>query len=277
MIVKATKDTPLTKTALARQQGISLSSLYYKLKLPKRDWIIKKQIEKVLHEHPSYGHKRIALELRLNKKRIRRVMKLFGIKPYRRRGKRWYKPKDSGLVHQNLIQQLPFPDKPNVIWASDFTHIPFHGRFIYLATIKDVFDRRIVGWALLTSHSVQLIITALIDAVEKHGRPVFLHSDQGSEYKSRVYCKFVQSLGIKMSMSHKGSPWENGFQESFYSHFKVDMADSGRFKTLGELAVEIYRQIYYYNHQRIHSKLKMPPQQFAERRLLTTNQVYVKL
>ena len=79
-------------------------------------------------------------------------------------------------------------------------------------------------------------------------------------------------------MSHKGSPWENGFQESFYSHFKVDLADSSRFKTLGELAVEVYRQIYYYNHQRIHSKLKMPPQAYAQAvRLLTTNQVSVKL
>lgn len=277
MIVKASKDKALTKSALAKQQGVSLSSLYYKPKLPQKDWIIKNQIEKVLHEHPSYGHKRIALELKVNKKRIRRVMKLFGIKPYRRRGKKWHKPKDSGLVHQNLIQQLPFPNKPNVIWASDFTHIPFHGRFVYLATIKDIYDRRIVGWAILTSHSVQLIITALIDAVEKHGRPEFLHSDQGSEYKSRVYCRFAQSLGIKLSMSHKGSPWENGFQESFYSHFKVDLADSGRFKTLGELAVEVYRQIYYYNHQRIHSKLKMPPQQYTERQLLTTNQVFVKL
>ena len=185
MIVKAAAEKPLTKTALARQQGISLSSLYYKPKQPKKDWLIKNQIEKVLHQHPSYGHKRIALELRLNKKRIRRVMKLFGIRPYRRRGKRWRKPKDLGLVHQNLIQQMPFPDKPNIIWASDFTHIPFHSRFVYLATIKDVFDRRIVGWALLTSHSVQLIITALIDAVEKHGRPQFLHSDQGSEYKDQ--------------------------------------------------------------------------------------------
>ena len=277
MVVKAAKDKPLTKTDLARQQGISISSLYYKPKLPQKDWHLKNQIEKVLHEHPSYGHKRIALELQFNKKRIRRVMKLFGIKPYRRRGKRWRKTKDSGLIHQNLIQQLPFPDRPNIIWASDFTHIPFHGRFVYLATIKDVFDRRIVGWALLTSHSVQLIISALVDAVEKHGRPKFLHSDQGSEYKSMIYCRFAQSLGIQLSMSHKGSPWENGFQESFYSHFKVDLADSGRFKTLGELAVEIYSQIYYYNHQRIHSKLKMPPQQFAERHLLTTNLVSVKL
>lgn len=277
MIVKATKDKLLTKTSLAKQQGISLSSLYYKPKLPQKDWNLKNQIEHTLHQHPSYGHKRIALELNINKKRARRVMKLFGIKPYRRRGRKFRKPKDLGIVHHNLVQQLPFPDRQNIIWASDFTYIPFHSRTVYLATIKDIFDRRVVGWCLLTSHAVQLTIGALIDAVEKHGRPEVLHSDQGSEYKSKVYCRFAQRLGIKLSMSHKGSPWENGFQESFYSHFKVDLGDPNRFKTLGELATEIYYQIHYYNTRRIHSKLKMPPQQFALRRLLTTNLLSVKL
>jgi len=278
MFVKAAKNKPLTKTDLARQQGISISSLYYRPKQPTKDWHLKNQIEKVLHKNPSYGHKRIALELQFNKKRIRRVMKLFGIKPYRRRGKRWRKTKDSGLIHQNLIQQLLFPDRSNIIWASDFTHIPFHGRFVYLATIKDVFDRRIVGWTLLTPHSVQLIVSALIDAVEKHGRPKFLHSDQGSEYKSMTYCRFAQSLGIQLSMSHKGSPWENGYQESFYSQLKVDLGDPNRFQTLGELAAAIYLQLHYYNTIRIHTKLKMPPAVFAMRQqLLTTNYASVRV
>lgn len=275
MVSKASKEKPLSKTALAQELGMSLSSLYYKPKLPEKDWAIKNQIEQVLHDHPSYGHKRIALELHLNKKRIRRVMKLFGIKPYRRRGKRWKKPKDVGLVHANLIQAMPFPDKPNVIWVSDFTHIAFHGKFVYLATIKDVYTRKIVGWSLLTTHSVQLVIIALIDAVEKYGRPQVLHSDQGSEYKSKIYNQFATNLGIQLSMSHKGSPWENGYQESFYSHFKVDLADPNRFRTLGELAVEIYRQINYYNTSRIHSQLKMPPESYAQRQQLTTNLVSV--
>lgn len=277
MVSKASKGKPLTKRALAQELGMSLSSLYYKPKLPEKDWHLKNQIEQVLHMHPSYGHKRIALELKVNKKRIRRVMKLFSIKPYRRRGKRFRKPKDLGLTHANLIQNMPFPDKPNVIWVSDFTHIAFHGQFVYLATIKDMFDRKIVGWSLLTTHSVQLVITALIDAVEKHGRPEVLHSDQGSEYKARVYNQFATNLGIRLSMSHKGSPWENGYQESFYSHFKVDLADPNRFRTLGELAVEIYQQIHYYNTQRIHSQLKMPPEAYAQRQRLTTNVVSVRL
>lgn len=277
MIIKAAKEKPLTKSALAKQEGLSRGSLYYRPRKPQKDWFLKNQIEKVLHKHPSYGYRRVAIELHINRKRIRRVMRLFGLKPYRRRGRKYRKIKDSGMVYPNLLQEMAFPVKAGVVWASDFTRIPFHGRVVYLATIMDIFDRKVVGWSMLTSHSVQLNLSALIDAVEKHGRPELLHSDQGSEYKSRVYTGFAESLGVKLSMSHKAAPWENGYQESFYSQFKVDMGDLNRYRTLGELAVAVYRQIHYYNHERIHTKLKMPPQAYAERHQLTTNPVSVRL
>ena len=278
MIAEASATKPLTKRALAQTQGISLSSLYYQPKQPAKDWHLKNQLEQTLHEHPSYGYRRLALALGINPKRARRVMRLFGLKPYRRRGRRFRKPKDVGIIHQNLLQQLPFPHRPNLAWVSDFTYIPFHSRTVFLATIMDVYNRRVVGWSLLTSHTVQLTLSALITAIEKQGRPQVLHSDQGSEYKSKAYARFALSLGIKLSMSHPGSPWENGYQEAFYSQFKVDLGDPNRFKILGELAVAIYSQIHYYNTQRIHSKLKMPPSIYALRQaVLTTNLVPVTL
>src|SRR5262245_33886771 len=101
---------------IANKLHLPRPTFYYKPKLPAKDWNLKNQIEKVLHEHPSYGHKRLALELHINKKRARRVMKLFGIKPYRRRVKKYRKLKDLGVVHQNLIQDMSFPQQPNVIW-----------------------------------------------------------------------------------------------------------------------------------------------------------------
>lgn len=103
----------------------------------------------------------------------------------------------------------------------------------------------------------------LIDALQKYNAPILIHSDQGSEYRSKVYTTFVEQTGIKISMSRKASPWENGYQESFYSQFKVDFGDSNRFKNLAELTIAIHYQIYYYNNYRIQSKLKMPPKQYA--------------
>ncbi len=75
----------------------------------------------------------------------------------------------------------------------------------------------------------------------------------------------LRELGTFISRSAKSSPWENGYQESFYSQFKIDLGDPARFKTLGELVYEIYRLVWDYNHARIHSVLKMPPLLFAKR------------
>jgi transposase InsO family protein len=90
------KRRKVTKKEVARSLGIARSTLYYDSKLQKKDWDLKIKIEEVLHVHPAYGHKRLALALRINKKRIRRVMHVFGIKPYRRRPKKLYKKKDHG-------------------------------------------------------------------------------------------------------------------------------------------------------------------------------------
>jgi len=258
-----------TKLQLAAELGVARSSLYYEPKLPEKDWQLKIAIEQVLRDHPSYGHRRIATHLHLNKKRIRRVMKLFGLKPYRRRGKKLKKNKDIGQItapFANLLQQLPHPDRPGLVWVSDFTHITFRGRWVYLATIMDLYSREVIGWAVFTSHSVQLVLLALIDALEKQPPTTILHSDQGTEYKSMVYTSLAQSAGIRLSMSHKSSPWENGYQESFYGKLKVDLGDTNRYQSLGELTAAIYHHIHYYNHNRIHTALKMPPTAFAARR-----------
>lgn len=253
-----------SKTAFARSINISRTHPYYHHRQPEKDWRLKQQIEEVLHEHPSYGHKRLAVHLHLNKKRIRRVMRLFGIKPYRRRGRKFRKPKKKAASFPNLLL-AEIPKYPHHIWASDFTHISFHGRWVYLATIIDLYTREIVGFSVPTSHSLQLVTAALLSAVHKYPHPVILHSDHGSEYTSKDYVALTANLGITMSMSRKGSPWENGYQESFYGKFKIDFGDPNRFDTMGELVYEIYATIYSYNHIHIHTALKMPPALFAER------------
>jgi transposase InsO family protein len=255
-----------TKKELAHQLGVSVSSLYYK---PKRDSIddeVKSQIEAVLTDNPSYGHKRIALALKLNKKRILRVMHKFNIKPYRRRRKRLVKQNDLNKLatkYTNLIENLVI-HKPHQVWVSDFTYIKWQNRFIYLATIIDVYSRYAVGFNISRFHNKELVIGALEDALTNHPKPEFLHSDQGSEYDSQAYSSFCEKIGIQISMSRKSSPWENGYQESFYSHFKVDLADVNRFSDIAELIEEINYQIWYYNNKRLHGRIKTTPKNRLE-------------
>ena len=253
------------KKRLAEQLGVSRSSLYYVPKRPAKDWALKVAMETVLREHPSYGHRRLALALGVNRKRVRRVMKLFGIQPYRRRGRRWKKPTEKpDHVVQNLLLTTE-PLRPNHIWVTDFTHVDWKGRRLYIATMMDLFTRTITGFSVLTNHSVHLVIGSLFSGIHKHPAPEILHSDRGSEYTGKDMRILCELLGMTQSMSRAGCPWENGYQESFYSQFKVDLGDPNRFSSLGELVYEIYRLIHSYNTDRIHTALKMPPETFTLR------------
>jgi putative transposase len=257
------KEESLTiKTLRARELGVSRQGLYYRPKKPDKDWQLKCQIEEVLREHPSYGSRRLAIHLCLNRKKVKRVMNLFGIKAYRRRGRKWKKTRNIKVIYPNLLMTT-YPAYPNHIWTADFTHLSFQNKTVYIATVMDLFTRRIVGVAVYTTHAVQLVLAALMNAIHCNPRPVVFHSDNGSEYNSEVFIDALTTVGILISRSAPGCPWENGYQESFHSQFKVDFGDPGRFRTLGELVYEIYQAIYRYNHTRIHSALKMPPQQFA--------------
>lgn len=192
-----------------------------------------------------------------------------------------------------------------VVWSSDFTYIPYtckgsvsvgngNGsgsnsvdkrtglgdrsrgtsgtksrgttKFIYLATVIDVYSRQVVGYAVSLNHDTNLIKQALITAlmgIEKPEHiPLFLHSDQGSEYRSKEYSNLVEQNGIQISYSHKGSPWQNGHQESFYRGFKEDMGNTKDISDKGQICAMIIDQINYYNNNRIHTRLKTAPNRF---------------
>lgn len=191
-------------------------------------------------------------------------MKLNSIKPFKRR-KSWIKSKDYGNLpskYTNLIKGF-CPISPNIVFAGDFTYLRWKGKFIYLATFIDIYTREIVGWSISARHTKELVINALLDAIKTKGRPIFIHTDQGSEYNSYEFTTFAEKFGIQVSMSKKASPWENGYQESYYDNFKVDLGlQYDRFETLGEFVEAIHQTICYYNQTRIHTALNMPPREY---------------
>lgn len=259
----------MSKTALAKELGISRSALYYKPKKPPADEELKAKIVAVMTEHPAYGHRRVALELAMNRKPVVRVMRLFGLQPRVRRGVRFVKPDDSGhpdtLVPNVLKALCPF--QANVVWAGDFTYLWHVDRFWYVATVIDVFTREIVGWHVANHHTTALVMEAFEDAARRtETAPTWFHSDQGSEYVAGAYGSLLASYDTAVSQSRKSSPWQNGFQESFYSQFKLELGDVRRFAHVGELVEAVHQQIAYYNGRRIHTAVKMPPARFREAR-----------
>ena len=251
------------KSALARAMGVSRASLYYVPRQPAKDWALKVRIEEVLREHPGYGSRRLGQALCMGRERTRRVMRLFGIKPYRGHGKKYRKRKVK-REYPNLLMEI-MPSYPNHVWVTDFTELVFHGGKVYFSTILDLFTRQLMGIHVAVRKGAALSVETLGNALLHESRPVILHSDNGSEYASKVFTGMLEENGITISRSKPGCPWENGYQESFYDKFKVDFGDPDRFKTLGELVAAIYRTAWEYNHTRIHSALKMPPAVFAEK------------
>lgn len=248
---------------MARAMGVSRASLYYAAKQPAKDWALKARIEEKLRERPSYGSRRLAQALEMDRKRVRRVMRMFGIKPYRRHGKK-YRTRTVKRTYPNLLLEV-MPSYPNHIWATDFTELIFHGGKVYTSTILDLFTRRIVGLHVAVHKGAALSVQTLANALFPHPKPVILHSDNGKEYEAKAFTGLLEDCGITISRSAPGCPWENGYQESFSDKFKVDFGDPNRFDSLGELVSEIYRAVWDYNHEWIHSALKMPPALFAER------------
>ena len=256
-----------SKSALARELKISRGMLYYKHRRPETDEALRVLIESVLLKHPGYGHRRVAEELKINRKRARRVMRRYGLKPPRR-SKTPRKPLDENKVPQSFpdITRKICPIAPDELWVSDFTFIPFHGAFIYFATILDAFTREVLGLAIMRTHSAELVCRALhmaISGAEK--TPAWCHSDQGSEYDSDEYQRILKAHHIGISMSPKASPWRNGKQESFFGRFKVEFGDPERFETLPELMEAIYRAVAYYNSERIHSWHRATPMNAREK------------
>jgi len=258
----------VTKTCIAEDLGVSRQSLYYKPKQEPKDETLKEAILRVLSIHKSYGYRRVALDLGINKKRAQRVMHKYKIHPYKRKA-RWKKRLDlqrKPMPYLNLIKGW-FPIRSSLIYVADFTYLPYQGKFIYLATFMDLYTREIVGWDISNRHDKDLVLNALLNSLYNNGfrLPGIIHSDQGVEYCSKDYLKFLNYLGIHISMSKKSSPWENGYQESFYSNFKTDLGlEFDRFNSLGEFIEGIHQTINYYNNQRIHTSLKMAPSMFAK-------------
>ena len=251
------------KSVIAKAVGISPKHLHRISKLDQKDELLKQQIINVHKTHKAYGHRRVAWELNINHKRARRVMKKFNLKPPRRKSHCYTTRSVFNHNYTNLIKNIT-PSYPNHIWCSDVSYFKYQGKFWYLATIEDLFTRRIMSAQVGKFHNAKLILKTINQAFEKTDQlPQYFHTDQGTEFMAKICTKALEDKGIKVSVSAKASPWENGYKESFFGRFKDEFGDINRFDTDTELIEEIYSQVHYYNYERRHTAHKVSPMTFA--------------
>lgn len=228
-------------------------------------------------DHPRYGVRRLGWFLGWSAHKTRRMMQVVDLviarrkKAWRKGGKAEITAPANALRPYAVFKDEARPqdglDYAGMVtsgaWVQDFTHLWFLGAWHYLAVVLDLETRQVLGWQLGLRHTNELTFQAVLHALVNQPAPPILHSDQGSEYLSAKHGELCVALGIVLSASDKGSPWQNGFMESWFGKFKDDLGPLTPYQDVAELYEAVARQIHYYNHDRIHSAFKMSPAAYA--------------
>lgn len=231
------------------------------------------QIEQVHRDsRQTYGSRRVTAALRqqgmvCNRKRVARLMRLTHLHGCERRKRRVVttQSRHEQPVVANLLQQNFTALAPNHTWLGDITSIPTQEGFLYLASLEDIFSRKIVGWAMDNHMESTLVERALAMALTQRQPKADLlhHSDRGSQYASHSYRQLLAQHHITTSMSGTGNCYDNAMKESFFATLKTECA-SKPFATRAQARTAIFEYIeVFYNRLRLHSALGYrSPEQF---------------
>ncbi|UTW62867.1 IS3 family transposase [bacterium SCSIO 12741] len=207
---------------------IHRSGLYYKPQ-PESDFNLKlmREIDEHYLHHPFKGAKRMHIWLtrdkgyQVSKNRIERlyyrVMGLRAIMPGRHTSRRC----KSHPVYPYLLRNLTI-DRPNQVWATDITYIPMEKGYMYLVAIIDLYSRYVVNWSISNSMDAAWCRATLQDAIEMHGKPEIINTDQGSQFTAEEFSSFVLKQGIRLSMDGKGRATDNAFIERLWRNIKYE-------------------------------------------------------
>jgi putative transposase len=227
--------------------GLSSRALYEKPK-PDRDRILKARLRAVWRPNMGYrmAHALVKEEFApLNVKRVHRLWKEEKLGRKRR-----YRKQRTG-------HSIPLcADAPNQVWSLDFCFDScFNGTKLKVLSVVDEFTRELLALEVATSFKssrVQRVLSALFAS---RGVPSFVRSDNGSEFVSRSLSVFLSQFGTKSRFIAPGSPWQNGFVESFHSRLRAELLDVEVFCNLADAQVKLAVYRRYYNEVRPHSSL----------------------
>jgi putative transposase len=222
----------------------------------------------------TYGSPRIYRELKAegvacSENRVARLMRLRDLRAKQsRRYKTTTKRNKAHPAAPNLLQRDFRAERPDQKWLADITYIPTQEGWLYLATIMDLYTRRIVGWAMSDRMTSALTVRALQMAIRcRQPAPGLIHhSDQGSQYTDGVYQALLKNHGIQASMNGVGSWYDNAPMESFFGTLKTELVHHCLYRTRTEAQTDLFFYIEaFYNRRRRHSALDyLSPEAFEQ-------------
>ncbi|MCT9633449.1 IS3 family transposase [Pseudomonas aeruginosa] len=202
--------------------------------------------------------------------RVRRLMRELGLVS---------KQPGSHAYKQATVERPDIPNRlnrefatehPNQVWCGDITYVWAQGRWHYLAAVLDLHTRRVIGWAFSAKPDAELVIKALDMAYEQRGRPqqVLFHSDQGSQYASRLFRQRLWRYRMQQSMSRRGNCWDNSPMERLFRSLKSEWVPSTGYLTAQEAQQDISHYLMHrYNWIRPHQFNDGLPTAVAEEKL----------
>lgn len=215
--------------------------------------------------HRRYGSPRVWADLRqqgeqVSKKRVARLMRSRGLRGAMPRKRRVVTTdsRHAYTVAQNVLDRQFTAAAVNQKWVSDITYVATNEGWLYLATVMDLFSRRIVGWSMSDRIDQELTLSALRMALSARqpAEGLVHHSDRGSQYAAGSYQHLLGDWGITSSMSRKGNCWDNAVIESWHRTLKVELIAGACYATRAEARMSIFEYIeIFYNQQRRHSTL----------------------
>jgi len=195
--------------------------------------------------------------LRVSRRRIGRLMREAGLHcKTRKKFKATTNSKHNHPVAENILNREFNVDNANKVWVGDITYIGTAEGWLYLATVIDLYSRRVVGFSMSHRMTTELVNTALLTALwqRKPDKGLLWHTDRGTQYASQGHRDLLKEHGLVQSMSRKGNCWDNAVAESFFHTLKISLVNHKSYLTRKEAEEDIFEYIeVFYNRQRLHS------------------------
>ena len=246
--------------------GVSRSSLYYQPRAAsEEDLAVMRVLDEVHLARPFLGSRRLVDELQarghqVNRKRVRRLMKLMGLEVTHPKP-RTSTPSKLHKVYPYLLRDL-IPERANQVWVSDITYLPMAKGFAYLVAVMDLYSRKILSWRLSNTLDSRFCVEALEEALRKYGKPNIFNTDQGAQFSARAFTGVLELHNIQISMDGKGRWIDNVFIERFWRSLKYEEVYLYAYDDLKQTQRGVKRYMRYYNRERCHSSLdKKTPQE----------------
>ena len=264
-------DHGLSVAKQAKALGISRGSVYYSPRaVSPADLAIMRRMDELHLDFPFAGSRMLRDLLNregieVGRRHVTTLMKRMGIAALYRKPNT-SKPAAGYKIYPYLLRGVAV-NRPDQVWAMDFTYVPMARGFVYLAAVVDWYSRRVLAWRLSITMEAAFCVEALEEALARHGKPGVFNTDQGSQFTGGDFTGVLLKAGVAISMDGRGAWRDNVFVERLWRSIKYEEVYLRAYDTVGEARASIGRYLTFYNGQRPHSSLdrKTPDEAYIDR------------